>query len=148
MTIQNLYERLNRIIREAAGLSREAGFSPDEGLGEKVCHLPDICEDTFLRNNAEEILRGLEQIRLTLLYLGKPVHKEHTLHRFPNGRFGYCGKNLVRVFSSGECLEAKIYDENGNPSWAVFEVEHDGTDYCLAGYHDIPLDGLTVRERG
>ncbi len=147
MTIQNVFERLEHIDREAARLSREAGFSQDECLGEEVCHLPDICEDAFLRDNAEEILQALGQIHLILRYLKTPLHGEHTLRRLPNGRFGYCDGKETRVFTSGDSLEAKICDTCGGPRWVVSMIEHDGKDYYLAGFHSIPLGGLTVRER-
>ena len=33
------------------------------------------------------------------------------------------------------------------PCWVQTKVEHDGEDYYLAGYEDIPMEGLSVRVR-
>ncbi len=148
MTIQNVFEQFYHIDREAAVLLRETGYAPVDELGEEVCHLPDPYEDAFLRENAEDILQALDHIHSILRYLKMPSHEEHILRRLPGGRFGYRDGGRIREFSSGDCLEAKLCDERGNPCWAASVIEHDGTDYYLAGFRGIPLNGLTVRERG
>ncbi|MCD7982014.1 MAG: DUF5348 domain-containing protein [Clostridiales bacterium] len=148
MTIQDVFDRLRPIEKAARELIRDTGFDPDEGLGDKVRHLPDSCEDAFLRDKAEGILESLEDVSSEISYLRKPLHGEHTLRKFPNGRYGYTGGNqAVREFTCGDCLEAKIRDRYGNLRWITSSIEHDGTDYFLVGSLGAPLSGLTVRER-
>lgn len=149
MTVQDVFRQLHPISRSISRLLRDTGFDPEEGLGDNVCHLPDACEDAFLRDRAEEILEGLGDIHEMLCYLEEPSHGEHVLSRFPNGRYGYWdeAQEAVRTFTCGERLEAKIRDRHGAWRWAMSTVEHDGMDYYLTGFYGTPMDGLTVRER-
>ncbi len=148
MTIQNVFDRLGRIGRESEKLLKDTGFDRYEGLWENVSHLPDPCEDKFIRGKAEELLGYLSEINGELRYLQMPPHGEFILHRLPNGRYGYLDEDRqIRTFTCGECLEAKIPDRCGNYQWAESSIEHDGNDYYLVGFRSTPLDGLTVRER-
>lgn len=148
MTIQDVFDRLRPIEKAAGKLIRDTGFDPDDGLSGKVRHLPDACEDAFLRDKAEGILGSLEDAIREICYLRKPLHGEHTLRKLPNGRYGYTGRGqAVREFTCGDCLEAKIRDRDGNFRWITSSIEHDGLDYFLVGAMGAPLNGLTVRER-
>lgn len=149
MTIQDVWKQLEQIDRATVSLFRETGFSAADGLGSQVCHLADTYEDSFVRSSIERILDALTQIHEELCYLGKPSHGEHTLKKFPNGRYGYSGGDgAPHTFTCGECLEAKISDPyDGQKRWVPSRIEHDGQDYYLAGFRDMPLNGLTIRER-
>lgn len=148
MTIQDVFDRLIPIEKTAGELITDTGYDPDDGIGGKVRHLPDMCEDAFLRDKAEGILASLDDIIRELRYLRQPLHGEHILMKFPDGRYGYLKKDRTpREFTCGDSLEAKIRDRCGNPRWIASTVEHDGTDYFLVGSLGAPLDGLTVRER-
>ncbi len=148
MTMQNVFERLDSIGRESEKLIEDTGFDLYDGLWENVRHLPDACDDAFFRHKAEEILGYLSGISRELRYLGKPTHGEHTLEKLPNGRYGYPDAgNGFRTFTSGSCLEAKVCDVCGDYRWVESSIEHNGEDYYLVGFNDLPLEGLAVRER-
>lgn len=149
MTFQELFERLCHIDQEAAALLEDTGFHSEDGLDGSVRPLPDILEDAFLREQAEELLETFEGFHEELSYLRKPAGEEYTLERFPNGRYGYRDRNgKEHPFSCGSSLEAKICDRHGRHRWVRTRIEHDGLDYFLWGFGYIPLHGLTVRERG
>ena len=149
MTIQDVFNRLIPVEKAVAELIRDTGYDPDDGLGGKVRHLPDMCEDAFLRDKVEGILASLDDIICELRYLRQPPHGEHILMKFPNGRYGYLKRDrTIREFTCGDRLEAKIRDRWGNPLWVTSMVGHDGVDYFLVGAMGAPMDGLTVRERG
>lgn len=149
MTIQNVFDRLRPIDQAASQLLLDTGYDPDDGcLGRDVRPLPDVYEDAFYRDKAEEILDHLGEICNTLRYLRTPSHGEHILAQFPDGHYGYRdGGSDIRTFITGDRLEAKIHDKYGRKRWVLTTIEYDGADYFLRGFFDIPLDGLTVRER-
>lgn len=149
MTILDVFDRLRPISQAARLLLEDTGYLSDGGkLTYDVRPLPDSCEDAFFRDNAVEILGQLSDISRTLCYLEKPSHGEHTLRLLPNGRYGYPGPNdLIREFTCGERLEAKICDRDGTRRWVTTSLEHNGADYFLVGFRCTDLDGLTVRER-
>ena len=149
MTIQELFQRLFRIGQDASTLLEDAGFYSEDGLCGSVRPLPDIPEDVFLREAAQELLGSLEAFHQGLSYLKEPTHGEYTLERFPNGRYGYHDREgKGHPFSCGSRLEAKLRDRYGRCRWVRTRIEHDGSDYFLWGFDYIPLCGLTVRDRG
>lgn len=149
MTFQELFERLCHIDREAVSLLEDTGFYSEDGLDGAVRPLPDILEDAFLREQAKELLETFEGFHEEFSYLKKPTRGEYSLERFPSGHYGYHDREgKAHCFSCGSSLEAKICDRYGRRRWVRTRIEHDGSDYFLWGFGDIPLCGLTVRERG
>ena len=54
---------------------------------------------------------------------------------------GYCCR-------SGSLIEALLQGDPGEaPCWVQAKARHDGKDYYLMGYEDIPMEGLSVRVR-
>lgn len=148
MTFDDVFEQLHTIDRAAAFLLETAGFHPDEGLGETVRPLRDPAQDIFLRELTENMLESLEQLHKELAYLKSPVSGEYRLEPFPDGRYGFFDRDGRRhSLFCGKTIEAKLHDRYGRLCWARCRVEHDGSDYYLWGHMDIPLAGLTVRER-
>ena len=76
MTIQELFQRLFRIGQDASTLLEDAGFYSEDGLCGSVRPLPDIPEDVFLREAAQELLGSLEAFHHGLRYLKEPTHGE------------------------------------------------------------------------
>lgn len=149
MTLEDVFNRLHGIDQTAQALIREAGFSSDTGLAGKVSLPPDDPDARFLKESIELLLDPLEEMHGLLSYLEIPPSPEHILEKFPNGRYGYRdGKGSHREFTCGQSLEARVKDGSGRQRWVRTRVEHNGFDYFLAGYNAVPLDGLTVRERG
>ena len=148
MTFKDVFGQLKAIDRAAVSLMEAAGFHPDEGLGGTVCPLRDPAEDIFLREFTENLLESLELLHEELTCLGSPVSREYRLELFPDGRYGFFDRDgTARRLSCGKVIEAKILDRYGRERWTRCRAEHDGSDYYLWGHMDIPLAGLTVRER-
>lgn len=147
MTIYDVFNRLYRINRTVVPLLWDTGFHSGGCLGDHICPIPDVYEDNFLRERAETILGALGQASSELSYLAKPPSREHILEKLPGGRYGYHDDGGIRVFTCGDCLEAKLCDEHGKPRWSASRIESDASGYFLMGFHSIPLSGLTVRER-
>lgn len=149
MTLEDVFSRLHGIDQAAQALIRDAGFSSDTGLADGVS-LPSNDPDTrFLKESVELLLDPFTEMHSLLSYLATPASPEHVLEKFPNGRYGYWDeKGSCREFTCGQPLEARIKDNSGCQLWIRTRVEHDGSDYFIMGHGSVPLNGLTVRERG
>ena len=102
-------------------------------------------EQLFQLREMQKIMRRLADIGGSIEYLFRPVLETSTLHRDENGEYrtekGYC-------YRSGSLIEALLQEEsNETPYWVQTKVEHDGEDYYLMGYEDIPMEGMEVRVR-
>ena len=148
MTLEDVFCRLHGIDQAAQALIREAGFSFDTGFAEDITLPPDNPDTRFLKESIELLLDPLEEMHSLLSYLETPASPEYVLEKFQNGRYGYRnGNGSRREFSCGQTLEARIMDSCGCLRWVKTRIEHDGDDYFLIGHGNIPLAGLTVRER-
>lgn len=102
-------------------------------------------DQLFQLRELQKIMRKLADIGGSIEYLFRPVQETGSLHKDENGEYrtekGYC-------YRSGSLIEV-LLQENTNevPCWVQTKVEHDGKDYYLAGYEDIPMEGLRVRVR-
>lgn len=102
-------------------------------------------DQLFIVNELRAVLRKLADVGSSIEYLLRPVREVGSLHRDENGEYrtgqGY-------VYRSGSLIEALLQDESHeSPRWVQTKVEHDGEDYYLMGYEDIPMEGLNVRVR-
>ena len=148
MTFKDVFRQLDDIDRAAVSLLEAAGFHPDEGLGGTVRPLRDPAEDIFLREFTENLLESLVLLHEELAYLESPVSGEYRLEPLPDGRYGFFDRGgTAHSLSSGRILEAKIHDRYGRLRWTRCRVGHAGADCYLWGHMDIPLAGLTIRER-
>ena len=146
MTFDDVFEQLAAIDKAAVPLLKTAASHPDEGLRRAVRPLADTAQDSFLREQTENLLESLALFHAEFCYLTSPVSGEYQLTLFPNGRYGFFNGN-IHTLSCGKAIEAKLHDSHGRPCWVKSRVEHDGNDYFLWGYPGIPLAGLTIRER-
>lgn len=148
MTFDELLKQLTAIDREAVSILKATGFHPLEGLGSTVQPLRDSAEDIFLREQAENLLESLALLHQELCYLKSPACEECRVEPFPDGRYGFFSKDgRKHILSCGRSIEAKIQDRYGRQRWVRSRIEHDGSDYFLWGHMELPLSGLTVRER-
>ena len=102
-------------------------------------------DQLFQLRELKSIMRKLADIGGSIEYLFRPVLETGILHRDENGGYrtggGYC-------YRSGSLIEVLLQGDPGEtPCWVQTKVEHDGEDYYLAGYEDIPMEGLSVRVR-
>ncbi len=148
MTLDDVFSRLWDIDHAAQKLLRDAGFSYDTGFAENVCLPSDDPDCRFRKESAELLLEPLEEMHEQLSYLKAPASREYVLQRFPGGRYGYLDEKGYRhPFTCGHMLEAMVDDGYGHPRWVRARIEHDGSGYFLHGHREIPLDGLSIRER-
>lgn len=148
MTFDEVFEQLTAIDTAAVPLLKAAGPCLDEGLWGQVCPPADPAQDSFLRQQTGDLLEALAFFHAGLCYLKTPVSGEYQLERFPNGRYGFWGgTGGLHLLSCGTSIEAKLHDSQGRPCWVKSRIEHNGSDYFLWERPDIPLSGLTVRER-
>ena len=102
-------------------------------------------DQLFQLRELQKIMRKLADIGGSIEYLFRPVQETSTLHKDENGEyrtekgFYYRSGSLIEVLLQGDTNEAAC--------WVQTKVEHDGEDYYLAGYEDIPMEGLRVRVR-
>ncbi|MCM1192870.1 MAG: DUF5348 domain-containing protein [Acetatifactor muris] len=102
-------------------------------------------EQLFQLRELKGIMRKLADIGGSIEYLFRPVRETGTLHRDGNGEY-QTGQGYR--YRSGSMVEFLLADDSGGvPCWTVTKVEHDGEDYYLMGYEDIPMEGLSVRVR-
>lgn len=99
----------------------------------------------FQLREMRRIMEKLADVGGSIEYLFRPVQETSTLHRDENGEYrtekGYC-------YRSGSLIEALLQEDSQEaPCWVQTKVEHDGEDYYLMGYEDIPMEGLSVRVR-
>lgn len=102
-------------------------------------------DQMFQLREMRKIMRKLADIGSSIEYLFRPVREIGILHRDENGEYrtekGYC-------YRSGSLIEALLQEDSREmPCWVQTKVEHDGEDYYLMGYEDIPMEGLEVRVR-
>lgn len=102
-------------------------------------------DQVFQLREMRRIMKKLADVGGSIDYLFRPVRETGTLHKDENGEYrtgkGYC-------YRSGSLIEALLREEpHESPCWVQTKVEHDGEDYYLMGYEDIPMEGLEVRVR-
>ena len=102
-------------------------------------------DQLFLLNELRSIMRKLAVTGSSIEYLFRPVRENGFLHRDESGEYVTGQGYSYRIGSLIEVLLRDDYD--GVPYWVLTKVEHDGEDYYLVGYEDIPLEGLRVRVR-
>ena len=149
MTLQTIFKQLTDIDRQFQSLIREIGMKDDYELGDIITPNKEDPDEMFLFNELSDLISPLCQLHRKLMYLLMPCSDIQILKRYPNGRYGYDIHPFEdgRTFTCGSPIEALIYDEDGYPCWVSSRIEHNGTDYYLYGHSDIPLTGLTIRER-
>ncbi len=149
MTLQTIFKRLADIDCQFQTLIREIGMDDDYELGDVITPNRADPDEMFLFNELSDLMSPLYRLHRELLYLLMPCSDSQVLRKYPNGRYGYDIRPFEegRTFSCGSPIEALIYDDDGYPYWVSSRIEHNGTDYYLYGYSNIPLSGLIIRER-
>lgn len=148
MTLNEIIQRLSHIDADAQALLRDAGFESGCGIDRQKVPYPCDEDGIYQQGIIENLLDPFVDLHEELEYLKIPCHGEHTLRRLASGRYGYPDENgEMHPITCGTVIEAKVPGRNGRMRWARTRVEHDGNDYFLWGHGDIPLDGLTMRQR-
>lgn len=102
-------------------------------------------EQLLLLDELRRIIQKLDDVKARVDYLNKPVIWTKRLSKNESGKY----ETSKKEYSCGARIEALVSnDYHDVPYWAITRVEHDGDDYYLVGYKDVPLEHLTVRARG
>ena len=152
-TLQDLREELDRISGQLTRIIKASGYE-EWGDISGLEHDPEDPESLFLKDELEDALEMLDKANSGIKALSQPIAVQGQLHRGSNGRYFVEGREL----SSGYGLEVlaptevatKSGDWRAGFKWVATRMEHNGEDYYIVGYRDLPLEGLTVRirERG
>lgn len=96
-----------------------------------------------------EELRGitdrLADVQDFISYLARPIVEESRLRKGVAGKYRTAKGHYYDCSSIIEALVSDEYHEV--PYWTRTTVEHNGKDYYLVGYRDVPMKGLRVRVR-
>lgn len=143
-TLKDLLHELNSLNKGIGDVLNAANFRSYDDLSSLQINYQSP-EDLFLLDELVEIMGKLEDINNSLTYLSKPIAGTYTLHKNRLGRY----ECAAHEYTSGNAIECLVYDSyHDAPSWVYTRIEHDGNDYYLVGYKEIPLEGLTVHIRG
>ena len=105
----------------------------------------DNPDELFLMDELREIMNQLTNVRDKIKYLSRPIKETSCLHRNRSDRYE---TRQGHYYTCGSGIEALVSDNrHDSPYWVWTRVEHDGSDYYLAGHKGIDMDGLTVRVR-
>lgn len=100
-------------------------------------------DQLFLLKQIRSIMRKLADAGCSIEYLSRPVREVSSLHQNEEGEY-VTGQGYP--YRSGSLIEVLLQDDSHEvPCWTLTKVEHDGEDYYLVGYEEIPMEGLNVR---
>jgi hypothetical protein len=102
-------------------------------------------EQLLLWDELRFITEKLADVQERITYLTRPVAEVSRLRKDTTEKYRTA---KGRCYDCRSGIEALVTDEYRDvPYWSQTIVEHDGRDYYLAGFKELPLDGLTVRVR-
>jgi len=133
--------KLNQIISRFLKFSTYTNYGDLSGLD---IDLTDG-EQVFLRDELLAITDHLADVQDYIEYLSRPIVEVSRLRKGISGKYRTAKGHY---YDCGSRIEALVSDEYHDvPYWARTTVEHNGKDYYLVGYLNIPMDGLRVRVR-
>ena len=102
-------------------------------------------EQLLILDELRVITDRLADVQEFISYLAHPIVEVSRLRKGVSGKYqtakGY-------YYECGSRIEAFVSDEYREvPYWTRTTVEHNGKDYYLVGYRDVPMKGLRVRVR-
>ena len=102
-------------------------------------------EQIMLRDELRLVMDKLADVQAIVAYLNSPIVAVSRLRRGSTGRYE---TEDGRVYTCGNQIEALVSDGyHEMPYWTLTSVQHNGTDYYLAGNKSVSMDGLMVRVR-
>ena len=131
----------SEVTRRAANIQR---------LIDKLRAMPEESLDNFdsalLSVNLEIAADALKTVEEMAAYLSRPIVETSRLWKNGSGLYE---TTSGRGFSAGSSIEVLVPDKcrENSSHWERTRLQHDGKDYYLAGYPDLPLAGLAVRVR-
>ena len=102
-------------------------------------------EQLLLLEELRRITDKLADVQEYVSYLTRPIMEVSILRKGTAGKYRTARGHFYDCRSSIEALVTDEYHEV--PYWTRTIVEHNGEDYYLVGYKNLPMDGLRVRVR-
>ena len=102
-------------------------------------------EQLLLWEELRRITDRLADVQEYISYLTLPVTEVSVLRKGTAGKYRTAKGHFYDCRSSIEALVTDEYHEV--PYWTRTIVEHNGEDYYLVGYKNLPMNGLRVRVR-
>ena len=133
--------KLNRSITQFLKFSTYTDYDDLSGLDIDFAD----GEQLLLWDELRRITDRLADVQEYISYLTRPVAEVSRLRKGTAGKYRTAKGHFYDCRSSIEALVTDEYHEV--PYWTWTIVEHNGEDYYLAGYKDLPMNGLTVRVR-
>ena len=152
ISLKDLQMAMDSLQIQLSDILQQSMYREYDDLSGIVCDANNP-DEQLLVDEYKGILYRLSDVEYSLSYLKRPVEYEDTLVVRPDGRYGT--RNGRTYYTSGSRIEFLYNDdvlgEDGYfktvPVWRISSVEHNGSDYFIAGYPDVDLDGLKVRVR-
>lgn len=133
---------LKKVLSSASSLSRTISELLKKSTYENYDDNDE--EQLLLLDEFKRILDKLENAKRDIDYLNRPIAYAGFLQKNSRGRYEIGDKE----FTSGNGIEVLVYDNfYEKKRWTKARIEHDGEDYYLIGYKDVPMQGLKVRIR-
>ena len=133
--------KLNRSISQFLKFSTYPDYDDLSGL--------DIdrtdSEQLLLWEELRRITDKLADVQEYVSYLTRPITEVSILRKGTAGKYRTAKGHFYDCRSSIEALVTDEYHEV--PYWTRTVVEHNGEDYYLVGYKNLPMKGLRVRVR-
>ena len=144
MEINTVLEKMAELKIQIDDILRSSTY--DEHADLRGLHVDRKDSDQlFLLKELRSIMRKLAEAGCGIEYLSRPVKEMGFLHRNNDGEYK---TGQGHPYRSGSLIEVLLQDDTHEvPCWVLTKVEHDGEDYYLVGYEDIPMEGLNVRVR-
>ena len=102
-------------------------------------------EQLLLWEELRRITDKLADVQEYVSYLTRPITEVSILRKGTAGKYRTAKGHFYDCRSSIEALVTDEYHEV--PYWTRTIVEHNGEDYYLIGYKNLPMNGLRVRVR-
>ena len=133
--------KLNRSISQFLKFSTYTDYDDLSGL--------DIdrtdSEQLLLWEEIRRITDRLADVPECISYLTRPITEVSILRKGTAGKYRTAKGHYYDCHSNIEALVTDEYHEV--PYWTRTIVEHNGEDYYLVGYKNLPMNGLRVRVR-
>lgn len=143
MRINELNTQLKGLCQNANELLDTTGMS-SYGIIENVEFDRSNFDETLFYDEFYSIMKKLDNICFTVKYLNTKVYGEYTIYKNSAGRYE-CSEY---TYTSGSTIEFLYYDKfDAKYKWVISQVEHNGIDYYIVDYRNLPLEGLRVRVR-
>jgi len=138
---------LTEAVKLNQSISRFLKFSTYTDYGDLSSLDIDLTdgEQVFLRDELRVITDHLADVQDYIEYLSRPVVEVSRLQKGISGKYRTAKGHYYDCRSRIEALVSDEYHDV--PYWTRTTVEHNGKDYYLIGYLNVPMDGLRVRVR-